>query len=201
MMGFRMAKSSASASSAVPGVRNTAWLSLRYVCALNPSCACVMRVLSASWGSAVKPQNCLFCNSVPFAPCPPNTPSFRLCLFLPVLFSPLFAHSLSLCSAAPSPPRFCPPPSLDTQDKDMIDQGRWPAPGAVSSNAFDASAINRKVVLTSEFPPVCLSVSFSQKDAERRFFGARACALELNVGAHEKWRRLSSNCVRALLQA
>ena len=31
------------------------------------------------------------------------------------------------------------------QDKDMLDEGRWPAPGAVSSDKFDAKAINRKV--------------------------------------------------------
>lgn len=34
---------------------------------------------------------------------------------------------------------------LEPEDKDMIDEGRWPVPGAVSSANFDPKAINRKV--------------------------------------------------------
>ena len=66
-----------------------------------------------------------------------------LLLFLPGFVSPV-SHSPFLSTAVPPRPRFCPPLSRDTQDKDMIDQGRWPAPGAVSSNTFDATAINRR---------------------------------------------------------
>jgi len=33
---------------------------------------------------------------------------------------------------------------LEPEDLDMVDEGRWPAPGAVSSATFDPKAINRK---------------------------------------------------------
>ena len=33
---------------------------------------------------------------------------------------------------------------LEPEDKDMIDQGRWPEPGSVSSQHYDPKAINRK---------------------------------------------------------
>ena len=64
------------------------------------------------------------------------------CLYLPpFLYHCVFA---SFCLALAA---YCCFPwlSLHTQDKDMIDQGRWPAPGSVSSNNFDQAAINRKV--------------------------------------------------------
>ena len=126
--------------------------------------------LTALLHAATRPQNYFFFIArspssvrLPFCAPPLKPPTFpSLPFFRSLLRSfrlPLLSLSLSASLPLPlrlrillSRPRCLLFLSLPrhTQDKDMIDQGRWPAPGSVSSNNFDQAAINRKVCTLNE---------------------------------------------------